>query len=270
MLRSIKLGAVMAMVAGLSAGVGFGASAAFGSAAPAPHGAGVVGAAAVSARPELKYTAVAPCVLVDTRKAGGPLGNGTARDYHARGTGSLASQGGSATGCDIPNDATVIVVNVGSLSPVNAGFIKAKAFGSSGPGAGAVNYAARQNIGGVLNLNLPGPGAAKAFTLINTGGPTGVIVTVTGYFIAPITAKVDANGSVISTSRIATVTHPATGTYVLTADRDVSNCAFAVTPLFSINPTMSAVASGADITVSAYSPPTSDPRNASFSLVVTC
>jgi hypothetical protein len=49
------------------------------------------------------------------------FGNGTSRNYKARGSGSLASQGGSASGCKVANDALAIVVNVGSLSPVNAG-----------------------------------------------------------------------------------------------------------------------------------------------------
>jgi hypothetical protein len=281
----MKMAVVGTALLGLGIGAGFGASAAFGTAPANPvvrHTASEVAgvppaataaAASLTSPSELKYVGVAPCILVDTRKTGGVFGNGTSRNYNARGNGSLAGQGGSSTGCGIEKNAGVIVVNVGALSPVAPGFIKAKAFNAPGAGEGAVNYEAHQSIGGVLNLNLSAPGAAKAFTLTNTGGPTGVVVTVTGYYIAPMAARVATNATIVSSSRVVSVTHPFLGTYIVTFDRDVSDCVTNATSYDQINRSFIAQDVGggpAEVAVDAYNSATGASVDASFNLTVTC
>jgi hypothetical protein len=48
------------------------------------------------------YTAVTPCRIVDTRVAGGQFGGNVLRQYDVDGP-NLSAQGGSGTGCGIPN-----------------------------------------------------------------------------------------------------------------------------------------------------------------------
>jgi hypothetical protein len=267
-LRLLKL-AVMAVAL---VAIGVGASAAFGSTGSHSDVQPAGGPSELTAPSELHYVSIAPCTLVDTRVTGGPFANGASRNYKARGNGSLASQGGSAAGCKIDNDARAIVVNVGSLSPTGAGFVKAKAFGSAGGGAGAVNYAAHQNIGGVLNLNLAAPGVTPAFTLINTGGPTGVLVTVTGYYIGPMAVHVLSNGLLSAASRVANAGHPVAGAYTITFDRDVSKCVYTATPV-NVRATIFVQPQGGQpnsVVVNTFAEATGTQADLEFNLVVQC
>src|SRR5258706_1550595 len=65
----------------------------------------------------LVYPPVAPCRIIDTRLAGGPIAGGTTRSFRVTGT-DLSAQGGSATGCGIPSGpATAAVINFVAVSP---------------------------------------------------------------------------------------------------------------------------------------------------------
>jgi hypothetical protein len=60
--------------------------------------------------------------------------------------------------------------DVGALEPATAGYLKIKPFGGpgAGAGAGAVNYLAHQNVGGVVTVPLRSPGTGNALTVTNT------------------------------------------------------------------------------------------------------
>ncbi|HEX6738645.1 MAG TPA: hypothetical protein VF310_10250 [Vicinamibacteria bacterium] len=103
---------------------------------------------------QLVYTPVAPCRIVDTRVAGGQLTPGSIRDFRVTGTSSLAGQGGSATGCNVPfGPATSAVINFVAVNPAGAGNLRAWAYSTppvGPPNTSIINYT--QVPGAVLNL----------------------------------------------------------------------------------------------------------------------
>ncbi len=97
--------------------------------AAAPHG--------------LIYVPVNPCVLV--RTAGSPPGrmdDGETRGFLARGPANLAAQGGSATGCGIPEDAAVLAVTLRVARAAGVGQLKVWAADEPEPGSVLLDYAA--------------------------------------------------------------------------------------------------------------------------------
>src|SRR6266850_975287 len=91
---------------------------------------------------DLVYTPVAPCRIIDTRAAGGPIGAGTQRDFLVSGTANFPAQGGTAGGCAVPEGATGAMLNLVAVNPSGAGDLRAWAFGQPAPGASTINYAA--------------------------------------------------------------------------------------------------------------------------------
>ncbi len=180
----------------------------------------------------MQYVPVASCVLMDTRLAGGAFGNGTTRNYDARGSVSFAAQGGSHTGCGIPNDAAVLAMNILAVTPSGAGHIKVNAYKGAGTGSVAVYYAAGQTISGTLNVDIAPPGS-HVFTLTNIGGPTQITADVTGYFIAPMSADIAGDGTLVRGSRVVGSSRPTTGLYEILFDRDVQSCYYTATPVLS-------------------------------------
>ena len=177
---------------------------------------------------EMHYVPVTPCKLVDTRVAGGRFSSGTARSYHARGTGSLASQGGSSTGCELPQNAAVMASNVSAVTPAGDGYVQANASDAGSPGATVLNYVHNQSITTLAQIELAKPGSAFAFKVTNHGGPTQVVVTVVGYYIAPLIANIDTTGALISGSRVTTAREITgfPGQDEVIFDRDVTKCSY--------------------------------------------
>jgi hypothetical protein len=103
---------------------------------------------------QLVYTPVPPCRIIDTRLAGGQLAPGSIRDFRVTGTGSLAGQGGSATGCGVPfGPATSAIINFVAVNPAGAGNLRAWAYSTppvAPPGASIINYTTVP--GATLNL----------------------------------------------------------------------------------------------------------------------
>lgn len=82
--------------------------------------------------PKLRYVAVAPCRILDTRPPHIRLVANATTSFRALGAGSLSAQGGSATGCGLPDfDPTnaavrAIAVNLVAVSPdPGGGYLKA-------------------------------------------------------------------------------------------------------------------------------------------------
>jgi hypothetical protein len=180
---------------------------------------------------EMSFVPVNPCKLVDTRLAGGQFGNGTSRAYHARGTGSLASQGGSSTGCALPANAAAISTIVSAVSPSADGFIQTNASDQASAGATSVNYSAGVSISSSATINLSAPAAATAFKVKNNGGPTHISISVVGYYIAPMGAEVNSVGTLVVGNRVtlARVIPGFPGQYEVIFDRDVTKCYYSAT-----------------------------------------
>src|SRR3954452_6034774 len=89
---------------------------------------------------EAKYTAITPCRLVDTRKAGGAVANTAPRSFVAASAGSLAAQGGNAAGCGIPAAAVAIQAHELAVGSAGSGFLKVYPAGAPAPAASFLNF----------------------------------------------------------------------------------------------------------------------------------
>ncbi|MFM7064271.1 MAG: RCC1 domain-containing protein, partial [Actinomycetes bacterium] len=146
-------------------------------------------AAAVADVPAFEFTPLAnPCRLVDTRAAGGSLAVGATRSFLAKGSSSLAAQGGSPTGCGVPTTAGAVEIAVTAVSPSGAGFLRLlNADAAKVPDATFVNYTSGVSITntGTVPIALA---TSPHFTVANFGGTTQVVVDVLGYFLDSVTA----------------------------------------------------------------------------------
>ena len=66
---------------------------------------------------DLSFTPVAPCRILDTRLAGGPLAPGAPRSFVVAGTAGFGAQGGREGGCGIPAGAAAVEMNFVVVSP---------------------------------------------------------------------------------------------------------------------------------------------------------
>ena len=74
---------------------------------------------------DLVYTPITPCRIADTRVAGGVIAATTSRQFDLDGS-NLSTQGGSATGCNIPFAvAAAAVLTFTVVSPASSGFLTA-------------------------------------------------------------------------------------------------------------------------------------------------
>jgi hypothetical protein len=134
---------------------------------------------------DLVFTPIAPCRIIDTRSAGGPIAAGTTRDFDV--AGALSGQGGAAD-CGVPEGrATAVAVNLVAVNPAGAGNLRAWAFGQAVPTASVINYASG-NVANAVVLPICNPAAGpctKDFTLRADVSASQVVADVTGYFHSP-------------------------------------------------------------------------------------
>lgn len=200
----------------------------------APHvRAHAVAAAAVDSATEAKYTAIAPCRIADTRVAGGALTSGHARSFYALGTSGFGGQGGES--CDIPAAATAVTGSVIAAKATGTGYLKVFAYGASLPTASFLNFSKTLTLSASGTIPVSADGA-RNFTVLASGASTHVIIQLTGYYIRPTWAEIDAAGGYVAGSRVTSVSHLGTGSYQVDFDRDVSGCAYAATSFYFGNP----------------------------------
>ena len=141
-----------------------------------------------TSRPDLAYTPIVPCRIVDTRfGAGGTLTAGATRNWLATNpSGSFAAQGGSGTNCGIPVKAAAVAVNI-TVFNTSAGpaFVTAWPFQQAQPGTSTLNWtAAGSQVGIGALLSLCTGACAADFSMVATA-TTDMVVDVLGYFSAP-------------------------------------------------------------------------------------
>jgi hypothetical protein len=186
-------------------------------------------ATSIDTSTEAKFTAITPCRIADTRLAGGTIKAGSPRSFVAASSSSLAAQGGNSAGCGIPGSAVAIQANVVAVGATSAGYLKIYPFGATVPAASYLNFRDSKAVanGGTITLDTTG---AKHFTIL-ASRTTHVVIDVSGYFANPLWAHVSSGGSLAGGSRVTSVTRPTIGGgYEVDFDRDVSKCAYAVTP----------------------------------------
>ena len=133
---------------------------------------------------DLIYTPVSPCRIIDTRVAGGPIAGGYTRNFLVVGATGFDSQGGNPGGCNIPEDATSVMVNFIAVGPPTGGHMRAWPYGGSMPNASIINFVPGVNIANGLIQPVCNPAVAMCnFDLtIYAASEVQVVADVTGYF----------------------------------------------------------------------------------------
>jgi hypothetical protein len=224
--RFTRLAIAGVVVVGLTTAGGVSLAVA-GDSSPNGHGAASTPSKALIASPALapgsqaQLINVTPCRIIDTRVAGGVLVT-SSRDFTA--VGPYTSQGGNAAGCGIPAGITSVLMNLGAMSQFSsAGFVKGWATGTTEPNASLVNF---NTSGPVANMVVVPVSASGHFTL-KTNAKAHLFVDVAGYYVKPLYVAVTPSGTVDAgiSSGVVSTARSATGTYTVTFDRNVRNCA---------------------------------------------
>jgi hypothetical protein len=138
----------------------------------------------------LIFVPVAPCRIIDTRLAGGPIAANATRAFLVTGTTGFEGQGGKAGGCGIPQGATTplaaaAVINFVAVQPQGDGDLRAWPFGQTKPLAAVVNYAVVPGLNIANGIVVPIAGVATQSDDLNVStdvSGTQLVADVTGYF----------------------------------------------------------------------------------------
>jgi len=147
--------------------------------------------AAAQNQHDMTFHTVPPCTVVDTRVVGGAFAVGETRTYNVVGTGSLAAQGGSATGCSVPGfsngiaQVQAVALNVVAVTPTGVGYIVANA--ADQPLAGSVvNFAANQNAANTTPVAVAQASGVGDFKIQVSTNSAHVVIRAVGYYSKPV------------------------------------------------------------------------------------
>ncbi len=208
---------------------------------------------------DLLYNSVTPCVVADTRVAGGAITAGTTRTWNVVGTASLAAQGGSATGCGVPgfSGTTPLVqaveLNVTAVTAAAAGDLEVWAADVS-PTASFLNYATGwtvANTGAVAVAQTSGVGDFKVKAQV---GNTHVVVSVVGYYmrapqevlVHPIPGDATGSGTALTNALAGITDAAASKHYVLRVEAGTYDLG---TGFLTMKPYVDIVGSGQQATI---------------------
>ena len=139
--------------------------------------------------PELVYTPITPCRILDSRfGAGGSFTAGATQPFKATNPGgTFSSQGGSPTNCGIPVKAAAVTLNF-TVFNTGAGpaFIAAWPFNQPNPGTATLNWtsAGAQVANGAVLPLCKGAGCTADFQVFASSN-TDMVADVVGYFTEP-------------------------------------------------------------------------------------
>jgi hypothetical protein len=184
--------------------------------------------AAFAQDPDLTYHTVAPCIVLDTRVAGGAFTAGTTRTYNVTGTGSLASQGGSSTGCGIPgfsnNIAQVqaVAVNIVTINPSGAGHVQAFAADTTTT-TSVINFSTGVNLANTTHLAVAQTSGVGDFKITVSVSASHILVSVVGYYskavqtvyVHPVPGDATASGTRLLNALAGITNASATKRYVI-------------------------------------------------------
>jgi hypothetical protein len=146
--------------------------------------------------PGLVYTPVPPCVLVRTvGSAAGKMAADETREFLARGATNLSAQGGTPSGCGIPDDAAVLSLSLRVANAAGAGQLKAWASDQPEPPTILVDYSSEgTGISVPATVELCSASCAADFEIKTVKSGAQVRVDVVGYFAPGATGATGAQG----------------------------------------------------------------------------
>lgn len=158
---------------------------------PSPSARGNVSPKALgNAGTDLVYTPIVPCRVVDTRLSEGRLAARQTRSYKATTTTDFVTQGGAASNCGIPLNASVVVAKVTATRVQLPGYLTIYPSNESQPLAAALNYEPNEDTGNEVHVKLCRPGCVEQFSVF-TYEAVDVVVDINGYFMEPEATALD-------------------------------------------------------------------------------
>jgi hypothetical protein len=139
---------------------------------------------------DLTFTPLANCRIVDTHVVGGPITGGFTRSFKAHTTTDFTAQGGATSRCGIPANPSVLMLNVTTLAPTQAGSLSVYPYGTTRPKDANLNYKVGQNVNNEMAAKMTIGSATDDFT-VYVSGTTDVLIDVVGYFMAPQATALD-------------------------------------------------------------------------------
>lgn len=176
---------------------------------------------------DLTYHPVTPCTVVDTR-SGTPFATGETRTYNVVGSASLASQGGSATGCGIPGfsngiaQVQAVALNIIAFSPAGGGHIAAHA--ADQPMAGSVvNFTLGENVSNTTQVAVAQTTGVGDFKVQVNISSSHVVIRAVGYYskavqtiyVHPVPGDHTASGTALLNALAGITNASATKRYVI-------------------------------------------------------
>ncbi|WP_363797589.1 hypothetical protein ABU614_20490 [Lysobacter firmicutimachus] len=139
---------------------------------------------------DLVYTPLVPCRIADTRVVGGALAPNETRSYHGFTGSDFTAQGGSASTCNIPLNASAIAVSITAVTPGANGYLTVFPFNDPKPLATAVNYSTGSITSGQSVIRLCRPGCANEFNVYSLQ-QSHVVIDVEGFYAEPEATALD-------------------------------------------------------------------------------
>lgn len=178
--------------------------------------------------PDLTYHTVAPCVVVDTRVAVGAFAANETRTYTVVGSGSLASQGGSSSGCGVPGfsnsipQVQAVALNIVAINPTTAGHLQAWAADTTTTTA-VLNFTTGVNIANTAPVAVAQSTGVGDFKVKVNIASAHVQVIVVGYyskavqtvFVHPVPGDATASGTQLANALAGITNASATKRYVV-------------------------------------------------------
>ncbi|CAN5581202.1 hypothetical protein BH10ACT2_BH10ACT2_25770 [soil metagenome] len=181
---------------------------------------------------DLTFHPLVPCRLVDTRQINARIPNQGHYDFNAY-DGTSVDQGGFDGDCGVPYAALAVELNVVSVGSTTQGYLKLYPYLAIEPNASILNYSAGQNIANtatVARCILVGGGLCDHDFTVYAHTAAHLLVDVLGYYESPLSAQLDADGTVAGASlAVEEAGTLSPGAYYVTFDRVVRNCVYSVT-----------------------------------------
>lgn len=139
---------------------------------------------------DLVYTPIAPCRIVDSRLAGGQIPAKQSHSFLGTTSTSFAGQGGSATNCSIPANASVLTAKITATNVLTPGYFTVYPSNEALPLASSLNYQPGVNTSNETHIKLCRPGCATQFSVYSDYAAD-VVIDVNGYYMEPEATALD-------------------------------------------------------------------------------